>query len=129
MKLKTNPHANGFVALFTVMTIGFLAGIFVLSSSERVWLQAKSAGEALLESSLRFSALSCVHIARLKIYSAEEEIVGEYNLISGKCEIENLRLSSNQIIIKTSSEKDNTKISLETILDSHTLGIISFMEF
>lgn len=132
MKKVKRIKQKGFVALFTVIIIGFLATIFVISASSKVWAQAKGVTEAQAKAAARFDAISCLNIARQKIFLNENpivddpEILGIYDVPNGRCTIESLGLSSSQIIVHASSI--NSGVELEGILDSNTLDIVSIQE-
>ena len=118
---KLNNCHRGFVALLFVTTIGFLAMIFLAVSAPQSWLQSKGVAEARSATVARFAAISCLNIAKLKIFneenSAEEEIEGEYFVDDGHCLIEEVEQEGNTLFLKTSATVGGIKISLESEYD------------
>lgn len=121
-------NKKGFIALFTVMIIGFMATFFAVSSSVGVWFQSKSVVEAKTLVVARMGAMSCVNIARLKIYQSEIVDTHEYNIGEQTCRIEDMQTSGQRVFLYTSSGLLNAKIFLDVILDYRTLNIISIKE-
>ncbi len=115
---------RGFIALMTVTIFGFLAAIFVISSAGRAYVQARNVSEFQTLEVLKFNALSCVSIARLKISLAEDSIENTYAVYSGNCTIERVTRDSQFIYVETSAEKEGMKVSFTSTIDRHTLTVL-----
>lgn len=122
-KRRKRADGRGFVALFTVTLIGFLAVIFTVASSIRVWTQSKSVIEASAETSARFDALSCLNIARLKIILGETPAEGEYYVKDGRCELEDVDVYPTRVMLRSVAVKDDVKVSLFAIINAETADI------
>jgi len=128
----------GFVALFAVTIIGFLAALFVVGLLPRFWVESKNVAEARGALSSRFAAISCLGIARLHILTNEdienwEDVTrGEY--YSGaragteNCTVDRVQREGGILIVQTSATKNDQRISLETRLNFGTMEIFSIEE-
>lgn len=137
-KEKKLPRSknNGFVALFTVTIISFLAILFMITAMPRSWMQARNVGEFRSGTEAKFGAFSCIHIARQKLSELEagdsiEEIIGNYYTGgngSSECEIEEVRRQGGRFFVQTHANKNGINVSLEAALDSQTFEIQSITE-
>lgn len=126
---KKRTSKKGFIALFIVMLVGFLAGFFVVASAPRVWLQSKDVALAQVAASARFNAISCIDIARLKIFLGESPDRSKYYLTDGSCGVEIISRRGERIILQTDAAKGGVEILLQAELNAETLEIISIREF
>ncbi|MEK7390666.1 MAG: hypothetical protein AAB635_00835 [Patescibacteria group bacterium] len=126
---KVGMGKKGFIALFVVTIIGLMAVFFVVSTAPRAWLQAKDVTLAQVAASARFNAISCINIARLKIFLGGDSLDGEYYIENGSCEIEIISRQGERIILQTDATKEGVRISLQAELDAGTLEILSIREF
>lgn len=117
---------RGFVALSTVMVVGFMVSTLALLSVPKLWQQGVRVIDLRDRAEAKLNALSCVQIFRLDFltqYRREvqpkeiEEFVGQYSLPNGSCEIENLERVQSKVKIKTSSTKNQQKIVLNSEID------------
>ncbi len=119
---------KGFVSLFLVSCIGFLALILSTNSIVRGWSGATSATELRAVDQLRFNALSCVGILKLKIFLHESVAEGEYVLQSGVCDIESVRMSADTITANVSSKNSDFSVSFAVEIDAQSLEVRSASE-
>src|SRR3989344_1510049 len=125
---KKEMNQNGIIALFIVTLIGFLAGFFVVATAPRAWLQAKDVALTRAATSARFNAISCINIARLKVFMGGSSPDGGYYTESGSCEIEIISRWGERIILQTDATKEGVKISLQAELNPETMEILSISE-
>lgn len=134
MKNKANgskvTHNNrGFVAIFTVTMISFLAIMFTLTMMPRSWLQARGVEEMGLGIEAQLQAISCMQFARQHIFSTEHDEnqyeTGEHFASTGDCAIESIRYIGSSIVVETNATKNGIKAEVETILDRESMEIIS----
>ncbi len=126
---KATHNSRGFVAVFTVTMVGFLAIIFTVTMMPRSWLGARGVEEMGSGIEAQLEAISCMQFARQHIFSAEHDEnqyeTGEHFALTGNCVIENIRRSGPKITIETSATKHGIKAVVETILDRESIEIIS----
>lgn len=81
--------------------------ITLLNDSDHAWLDA----------------LSCVNIARLKIFTEAENLVGEYDTEFGTCSIDRFISASGGFILQTSAERGGVVHNLEALVDHDTYQV------
>ena len=130
MKFFKKQNSEGFIALLLVTLIGFLAALFTISTASRTWMQARNVTDFQSATVARFAAVSCINIARHKIfengsapYVPDESVPGEYFAGSGQCEIVSTHRQNNKIFLHTSGTKNGLSISLQSELNAETLEI------
>lgn len=122
-------HMNkGFVAIFMVSFLSFLAAIFVALSGMRVWSNSSQVSQYQAINATKYDATSCISVAQLLLLLGQEEILGTYDTREGDCDIERVVLSPRKISLITSSSKNNIKITFKSELDPDTSQLISLVE-
>jgi len=121
---------RGFVALFTVVMMGLFAVIAVLISSPQVWLQSSIVYENRDRALAHLNALSCLNIARGRVFEYIEtgngggggsgdvdihEIVGNYSVFSDNCIVNSVERMNDDFVIEVISTKNKARISLRAI--------------
>jgi len=125
--MRSKTSNQGFIAIVTVTVFGFLAAIFVASSSGRAYVQARNIEEIRIQEILRFNAISCVAVARQKIHLRETLIAGEYFVPGGRCQIESLVIRPEIIYLTVSAENTESGLVFRVTLDRASLAIISLL--
>lgn len=132
MNKMKKQNEGGFIAIFIVLLIGFVAILFISRSSSQSWLQAKSVQEFKANSDTRFNALSCLSIARLKIHLQKptEQIIGEYSLGKVHCRVDSLSQYSGRAYVHTSGAfESGARLTVSAIVDQDSDEVLSIQEF
>ncbi len=130
-KLKSGQKKRGFVAVFTVTMLGFLALIFTIATAPQAWFQTERVLENQWHDQTWFDALSCVNIVRSMInsYPSMElsEMEGEYavGVEQTKCFVASVSQNGPSIKIQSSATKNQITVDLETEIDASDLRVTS----
>lgn len=128
---RNRRNSRGFVSIFLVTIIGLLAGLFIAESSTRAAMQAGNIEKQELLAELKLNAISCIHIARLKVFVSPSSVAtleGKYDLPQGSCEIVESRVSGGKIHLEIGSEEGDLGVTLVAEIDRESLDIVNLRE-
>lgn len=120
---------RGFVAIFMVSFLSFMAATFVALSGMQVWSTSSQISNYQAINTAKYDAISCISVAQLLFLLEHEEMLGTHDTSEGYCEIERVNLQTARIQLVTSSIRNNIKITFESELDPRTFQIISLTEY
>lgn len=102
-------------------------GAFLTSSAQEMYAISRNFYLMSDADAATFDAISCIHIARLRIYYGATDVEGEYDTEQGEngmCRVERVRAESSRIILETQAQRNMIERKLESGIDVETYEII-----